>query len=180
MDESCHTYKWVMSRIRMSHVTHMNYPCHRDNTLKRYGTYKNELCHTYQCVMWNIWLSHITYEGGLSHESMSHVPETTPWGVMSQRQHPEESCPRDNTLRSPDLSNCHTSEWVMSHFWMSHVTLLNESCHTYELPMSQRQHPEESGPIQLRYTSCHTISGTTKKREIFIYVYIKIYMFIYI
>mmetsp|Transcript_65354 Transcript_65354/g.95725 ORF Transcript_65354/g.95725 Transcript_65354/m.95725 type:complete len:202 (-) Transcript_65354:42-647(-) len=25
--------------------------------------------------------------------------------------------------------------------------------------MSQRQHPEESGPIQLRYTSCHTIAG---------------------
>ena len=25
----------------------------------------------------------------------------------------------------------HTYEWVMSHMWMSHVTHMNESCHTY-------------------------------------------------
>ena len=28
--------------------------------------------------------------------------------------------------------SCHTYEWVMSHIWMSHVTHMNESCHTYE------------------------------------------------
>ena len=30
----------------------------------------------------------------------------------------------------------HTYEWVMSHIWMSHVTHMNESCHTYEWAMS--------------------------------------------
>ena len=28
--------------------------------------------------------------------------------------------------------SCHTNEWVMSHVWISHVTQMNESCHTYE------------------------------------------------
>jgi len=27
--------------------------------------------------------------------------------------------------------SCHTYEWVMSHWWMNHVTLMNESCHTH-------------------------------------------------
>jgi len=33
--------------------------------------------------------------------------------------------------------SCHTYEWVMSHIWMSHVTHMNESCHIYEWVMSQ-------------------------------------------
>ena len=28
MNESCHTYGWVMSHVWMSHVTHMNASCH--------------------------------------------------------------------------------------------------------------------------------------------------------
>ena len=32
--------------------------------------------------------------------------------------------------------SCHTYEWVMSHIWMSHVTHRNESSHTYEWVMS--------------------------------------------
>jgi len=31
---------------------------------------------------------------------------------------------------------CHTHEWVMSHTWMSYITHMNESCHTYKLVMS--------------------------------------------
>ena len=27
--------------------------------------------------------------------------------------------------------SCHTYEWVMSHIWMGHVTHMHESCHTY-------------------------------------------------
>ena len=32
--------------------------------------------------------------------------------------------------------SCHTCEWVMSHIWMSHVTHVNESCHICEWVMS--------------------------------------------
>ena len=42
VNESCHTYEWVMSHIWMSHVTHMN-----------------ESCHTYEWVMSHIWMSHV-------------------------------------------------------------------------------------------------------------------------
>jgi len=32
--------------------------------------------------------------------------------------------------------SCHTYQWVMSHISMSHVTRMNESCHTYQWVMS--------------------------------------------
>ena len=49
-------------------------------------------------------------------------------------------------------ASCHTYEWVMSHICMSHVTHMNESCHTYEwvvshIWMSHVTHKNES---------CHT------------------------
>ena len=58
VNESCHTYDWVMSHIWMGHVTHMN-----------------ESCHTYEWVMAHIWMSHVshmneschTYEWVMSH-----------------------------------------------------------------------------------------------------------------
>jgi len=34
--------------------------------------------------------------------------------------------------------SCHTCEWVMSHMWMSDVTHVNESCHTCEWVMSRK------------------------------------------
>ena len=77
MNESCHTYEWVMSHIWMSHVTHMN-----------------ESCHTWEWVMSHIWVvvSHIwmsnlahvnesrdTYEWVMSHiwmRNVTHMNET--------------------------------------------------------------------------------------------------------
>ena len=48
--------------------------------------------------------------------------------------------------------SCHTYGWVMSHIWMSHVTHMEESCHTYgwvmsHIWMSYVTHMDES---------CHT------------------------
>jgi len=34
------------------------------------------------------------------------------------------------------LSLCHTCEWAMSHFGMTHVTYMNASCHTHECVMA--------------------------------------------
>ena len=45
---------------------------------------------------------------------------------------------------------CHTSERVMSHIWMSNVTHMNESCHTDDWVMSH-----------IRYKSCHTYEWIT-------------------
>ena len=33
--------------------------------------------------------------------------------------------------------SCHTHEWVVSHTWMSRATHMNESCHTHEYVMSE-------------------------------------------
>jgi len=116
MDESCHTYRWVISHVWMSHVTHTNESWHtqikivacrstlgaRTHTHTHTHThmqasYMNESCHTYE------WGCH-------AHE----------WG-------------------------CHTYEWAMSHTcftheyiitWMSHVIHMNASCHTYEYVMT--------------------------------------------
>jgi len=44
VNDSCHTYEWVMSHMWMSHVTHVN-----------------ESCHTYEWVMSHIWISHVTH-----------------------------------------------------------------------------------------------------------------------
>ena len=48
--------------------------------------------------------------------------------------------------------SCHTHEWVMSHIWMSHVTHMNESCHTHEWVMS---HTWMSHVTHIN-ESCHT------------------------
>jgi len=51
--------------------------------------------------------------------------------------------------------SCHTHGWVMSHIWMSHVTHTDESCHTHgwvmsHIWMSHVTHMDES---------CHTYGG---------------------
>ena len=64
MNESCHTYEWVMSHIWMSHGTHMNDgPCatHR-NALHYAATHvhhiRNESCHTRDTARSHV--SHLT------------------------------------------------------------------------------------------------------------------------
>ena len=47
---------------------------------------------------------------------------------------------------------CHTYEWVMSHIWMSHVTHMNEPCHTYEWVMSHMR----MSHVTYMNESCHT------------------------
>jgi len=141
MNESCHTYEWVMSHIRMSHVTLANVSLPTD-----------------ECVTVNIWMSHVTHihhhgpsfqslptsskfelrmctdqsclfhEWVMAHVRMSHVPHTkescpkrkwvTAHTRMSHVKHAKESCP--------------TCEWVMALVRMSHVTHINESWPMYE------------------------------------------------
>jgi len=56
----CHTYQWVMSHIWMSHVTHMNESCHIDERKHFIDylscvTHMNESCHTYEWVISHRW-----------------------------------------------------------------------------------------------------------------------------
>jgi len=119
MNESCHTYEWIMSHIWLSHVTHMNESCHTYEWVTphiwlSHVTHMNESRHTYEWVMSHIWLNHVTHENESGHT----YEWVTPYMRMSHVTHMNESR--------------HTWEWVMSHIWMSHAIHENESCHTYE------------------------------------------------
>jgi len=117
MSQSRRTYDRGMSRVWMSHVTHMNMSCHTYERVMshigmRHVTHRQQLrvesrvsCnHTHKWVMSHMSPSRCTYEWGMSHVWMSHVT------------HVDESC--------------HTCEYVMSHVWMSHVTHTYEACHS--------------------------------------------------
>jgi len=160
MFESCHTYEWVMPHIWTSHVTHMN-----------------ESCHTCEWVMSHMWMRHITH-GNVSNTHMGWL-----WLVGSLTllvSFAKVPYKRDDILQKRPiilrsllilatpyeyrrrLFPQHTHDgpfvclWHMCHIWMSHVTHMNESCHTYEWVMS---HIEICRPIHINET-CHTYKCT--------------------
>ena len=109
INESCHTYKWVMqhiwrawamSHIWINHVTRHTHGWVMSHTWTSHVTNMNESCHTYERVMSHAWMSHVThmndsrrtYEWVISHIWTSHVT------------HLNESC--------------HTNAFVMSHIWV--------------------------------------------------------------
>ena len=120
MNESGHTYEWVISHIWMSHVTHMNESCHtyewvRSHIWMSHVTHMNEACHTYEWVMSHIWMSHVTH--------MKESCHTYEWVIiMNESYH----IWMGRVTHMKEL--CHTYERVMSR--------INESCHTYERVMS--------------------------------------------
>jgi len=148
-DASCHTHENASSH------THTNESCH---------TYEHESFHTCEWIVshcrhstrisfhavsssWvtsHIWMSHVTHmiEACLTYEWMSHVTLQT---YMPYQLHTVSS-PRVNlriwewVMSLPWLTHvthmhesCHTYEWVTSHTWMSHHTHMNESCHTADI-----------------------------------------------
>ena len=152
MNESCHTYEWVMSHIWMSHVTHMNESCH---------IYMNESCHTYEWVSSQKWnMAHrdiITPQSAMSHGTHMHDPWRTYARVishawMSHITHMNESQESHHTnekwqiamfsLRSLQWVMAHTRmrdvtyEYVISKALMSHNTRMNESYYMHEWVIS--------------------------------------------
>jgi len=176
-DESWH--------ILVSHITYeWTWTCHLYTTTKRrtwgamsHGTYQFHVTYEWTCTchIWmNMSMSHIQDDKIMDlrrdeswHILVSHVTyEWTCTCHMSHVTHVNESC---------HTESCHTCEWVMSHFWMSHVTHtvwpkqghevewvkahLNESCHTREWVMS---HMWMSHVTHLN-ESCHTYSLTKSR-----------------
>jgi len=120
VNESCHNYEWVTSRMSMRHVTLLQESCrHTCEWVVSQGRAATEL--RWFPLLWRvmslIWMSHVTqvdeprctYEWVMSHIWMSHITHMT--------------------------ESYHAYEWVMSHIWLSHVTHMTESCHTYEQVM---------------------------------------------
>jgi len=93
INESCHTYQWVMSHISMSHVTHINESCHTYEWVmnmplfnllipRRVKTHSNHFTlywytrvscmNVHRCVMSESTLGH-TYEWVMSMKESSHI-----------------------------------------------------------------------------------------------------------
>jgi len=82
----------------------------------------NELCQTFARVMSQVWMSHVSHVDETYH---AHVDE-------SCHTHVNEPCHThvDESRHTHEWVMSHTCGWVMSHTWMSHVTHMNESCHS--------------------------------------------------
>jgi len=107
MNDSCHTYEWIMTNIWMRHVSNLN-----------------ESCHTYEWVMSHIWMSHGTHmneicctDGWVTSHSdvtwliymcnMSHT--------MSGVSDMKESCLKYERVM-------YEYKWVMTHVtWLMHI-----------------------------------------------------------
>ena len=100
INESCHTYEWVMSHqgmpIKASYndTSYHTYERVKSHITTSQVTHINKSCCTYQRVMLHIWMSHVTrtndlchtYEWVLSHIWMSHVmPGHADQGVVLRR-----------------------------------------------------------------------------------------------
>jgi len=130
MNESCHTYEWLVSHIWMRHVIRADADMHGDGVLSdgcATSTLKIQSSHTYKWVISHIRMSHVTrmneschtYECVMSHIWMRHVT------------HADADMDGDGVLNIEDSA--------MSHVWLSHVTHMNKSCHTYYWGMSHMQ-----------------------------------------
>ena len=120
MNESCHTYEWVMSHIWMSPVTHMN-----------------ESCHTYEWVTSRAIPSHCTLHSRVPPQNKRHSHSTYDW-VMSRLN---ESCHMwmsHDVSRSCQMSMRHvTYEWVtprVNEVWNTHGLVV--AANTIESSMS--------------------------------------------
>jgi len=124
-----------MSHTWRSRVTHM------DSRV----THMEELCDIYNGVMLYIWRSCVTHAVRYSSQDLIHTYE---W--VMYHAHTNEPCHTNETVMSL-ICICHVTHMNNPcHTWISHVTLVTESCRTYEWVMSRRWH----GPRTRAWRCC--------------------------
>jgi len=107
---------WVMTHLRMSHVTRMNEWWHTHEYVMihvwmSHVTHMNEYWHTYEWVMSHIWSSRTAAEDEVVFRSVCYGEEMVRH-VISALTHINESL--------------HTYEWVLTHIWMRHATHMKQ------------------------------------------------------
>ena len=142
MNESCHTYKWVMSHIWMS-MSHTNESFHiwrMEVTLftlvnpersLRFNTHWSSppvsaltqpggvtSCHTYEWVMSHIWMSHVTHMNESCHIWMSHLTHMNVTHLSTQKEFMSHRC-MSHVMYERDTLQMRMShvtyKWVKSH-----------------------------------------------------------------
>ena len=133
VNESCVTCEWVMCHMWMSHVSHVN----ESHTYESSNvTYLNESCHAR--ISWRVQAA-----TQRAPPSCNRVWQCAAAMCCSVLQRVAACCSvlqrgvvccsniKGTTIVQSNDSR-HTFELVMSHMWMSHVTHVNDSCHTHE------------------------------------------------
>jgi len=111
--DNIHQYDGVR-RIHMCYLTHSRM-WHDSFMFETRHIHMCDMPHPYVC-MWHDVFIRVTW--------LIHTVDITDSPVW----HNSFVCVTWNVMKW----SCHTYGWVMSHIWMSHVTHMNESCHTYE------------------------------------------------
>ena len=117
---SCHVCEWVMSRMRMSHVTYANESCHMYGWVIQYMCYTHHAdCDSFE-VMSRICMSHVTYTNESNHIYewvVSHicVSRVTCMNTSSHSTVTPSSAEIVLNHVTHVNASCRTSEWVMPH-----------------------------------------------------------------
>jgi len=95
----------------------------------------SELYHTCQRVM-SMWLIHICHTCDIC-DSFKFVRSSTCESCHTYQCHTYQCQDGPQSYITRVNMSCRTCQYIMPRMWMSHVTYMNESCHTYEWVMSQ-------------------------------------------
>jgi len=151
MNESFHTYEWVMSHIWMSHVTHMNESWHTyewvmSHIWMSHGAHLNELCHTYEWVMSHIRMSHVTHTNASCRNT--HIHSTPTWNTQyTYLRYTAHS--RETSSTQHSCSRHTTITWITQYTHVSYTALLRE-IHIHSTPTWNTQSTYLRYTVQLR------------------------------
>ena len=130
------THQWVMSHTNKSCHARINASCYTDHWVTYSAMYAiiitaslYECCQTHGRVISHAWMSHVMR---INRSCYTH--RWVMYSVMFTIVITASLC---MSVATPMNKSRHTHEWAMSHLYtshvhtrMSHVTLINESCHT--------------------------------------------------
>jgi len=130
--ESCHTYEWVMSHIWICHgLTYEWFMSH---------TWMSRVISIFTCVTWiinncrvisvNIYRVVLYQHGRTRIKWIMHMITINTYRVVLYQLFMSYIWMRHASSHMNE--SCHTSDWIVSHIWMGHVTHMNESCQTHK------------------------------------------------
>jgi len=126
-NESCHTYRWVVLHVWMSHVTHMNGSWHAYPVSRH--TYEYVMDATHMNTSWPEWVIHrcdIIHSLNITdsdHRTYTHTPQRTSSRTYTHTpQRPSSRTLHTHTAETFIMNpHTHTAETFITHFTHTHI-----------------------------------------------------------